>query len=88
MAVTFNSSDTVGFVALSFPDQSGGMFGSKAVVVIPQYSMIFKYYLKGYSKQAALTDKHQTLMGASVEAVDGDIVLKFNKFLLEERGII
>ena len=25
-------------------------------------------------------------MDTSVEAVDGDIVLKFNKFLVEERG--
>ena len=84
MAVTLNAREIAGFVALAFPDESGDMVGSQAVVCIPQYNMIFKYYLKGYSKQAALTDKHQTLMGASVEAVDGDVVLKFEKFLVEE----
>ena len=46
--------------------------------------MIFKYDLKGYAEQAALPDEHQTLMDSSVESVDVDIVLKFNKFLVEE----
>ena len=48
--------------------------------------MIVKYDLKGYAEQSALPDKYQTLMDASVESVDGDIVLKFKKFLVEERG--
>ena len=46
--------------------------------------MIVKYDLKGYNYQAALPDEHHTLMDASVEAVDGEIVLKLKKFLVEE----
>ena len=46
------------------------MIGDQAVVGIPQYKMIVKYDLKGYADQEALPEKHQTLMGASVEAVD------------------
>ena len=84
MAVTLTARDTAGFVALSFPDESGGMVVSQSVVCIPQYDMIVKYYLKGYADQEALMDKQQTPMDASVEAIDGDIVLKFNKFLVEE----
>ena len=45
--------------------------------------MIVKYDLKGYAYQAALPDKQQTIVDDSVEAVDGDIVLKFKKFLVE-----
>ena len=37
-----------------FPDNSGGMVGSHAVVGIPKYYMIVKYDLKEYSDQAAL----------------------------------
>ena len=48
--------------------------------------MIVKYDLKGYYDQAALPDRQQTLMDASVEAADGDIVLKFNSFLVQECG--
>ena len=44
--------------------------------------MIVKYELKGYSDQAALLYKHHTLMDASIEAVDGDIVLKLKNFEL------
>ena len=46
--------------------------------------MIVKYDRKGYSDQGTLLDEHQTTMNDSVEAVNGDIVLKFKKFLLEE----
>ena len=46
--------------------------------------MIVMHELKGYSDQAALPYKHQTLMDDSVEVVDGNIVLKFKKFLVEE----
>ena len=67
-----------------FPDNSGVWFGAHAVVGIPQYYMVVKYDLKGYAEQAALPDEHQTLMDSSVESVDVDIVLKFNKFLVEE----
>ena len=49
MAVTFIASDTAGFVALGFPDESRGMVGSQAVIFIPQYNMIVKYDLKGYA---------------------------------------
>ena len=61
---------------------SGGMIGAQAVVGIPQYTMIVKYDLKVYANQAALQDDHKTIMDASVEAVDGDILLKFKKFLV------
>ena len=86
MAVILTASETAGFVALGFPDESGGMVGAQAVVGTPQYNMIVKYDLKGYADQAALLDEQQTLMDASVEAVDGDIVLKLRKFLVEEGG--
>ena len=86
MVITLNAITTLGFVALGFPDESGGMFGAQDIVGIPQYNMIVKYDLKGYAEQSALPDKYQTLMDASVESVDGDIVLKFKKFLVEERG--
>ena len=43
--------------------------------------MIFKYDLKGYAEQAALLDEQKTLAEASVEAIDGDIVIKFNNLL-------
>ena len=56
MAVTFTAFETSGFVALGFPDESGGMVGSQAVTGIPQYNMIVKYYLKGYADQAVLPD--------------------------------
>ena len=39
-AVTFTASNTVGFVALGLPDESGGMVVSQAAVGIPQYNMI------------------------------------------------
>ena len=71
---------------LGFLDESGGMVGAEASVVIPQYYIIVRYDLKGYSDQAALPEHHQTLMDASVEDVDDDIVLKFKNFLVEEGG--
>ena len=46
--------------------------------------MIVNYDPKGNYDQASLKDKQQTLMDASVEAVDGEIVLKLKKFLVEE----
>ena len=46
--------------------------------------MIVKYDLKGYYEKSALPYEQQTLMDASVEAVDGEIVLKLKKFLVEE----
>ena len=76
------TSDTVGFGEPVFPDDSVGMVGYQADIVIPQYNMIVKYDLKGYSDQAELPEKQQTLMDSYVEAVDGDIVLKFKKFLV------
>ena len=48
--------------------------------------MIVKNDIKGYSYQSALMEKNETLMDASVEAVDGYIVPKFKKFLVEEGG--
>jgi len=71
-------------VALGIPGASGGMVGAQAILGIPQYNMTVKYDLIGYAAQAALPDVQQTLMDASVESVDGDIVLKFKKFLVEE----
>ena len=44
--------------------------------------MLVKYDLKGYADQTALPYKQQILMDASIEAVDGEIVLKFKKFLV------
>ena len=44
--------------------------------------MAVRYDLKVYAEKEVLPDKHQTLMDNSVEAVDSEIVLKFNKFLL------
>ena len=84
MAVTFDASDTAGFVALVFPDESGGVIGAQAVIGIPQYNIIFQYDLKGQAEKEALPYEHHALMDASVEAIDGDIVLKFKKFLLEQ----
>ena len=52
MAVTLTASDTAGFVALGFLDESGGMVGAQAVLGIPQYNMIVQYDLKGYADQA------------------------------------
>ena len=52
MAVTLTASDTAGFVALGFLDESGGMVGAQAVLGIPQYNMIVQYDLKGYAYQA------------------------------------
>ena len=62
---------------LCFFDESGRMVGSWVVSGISQYYMIVKYELKGYGDQSALPNKHQTLIHASVEAVEGDIGLKF-----------
>ena len=86
MAVTFTTSDTSGFVALGFPDESEGVVGAQSILGVPQYNMIFKYDFKVYDDQAVLPDKQQTLMDASVEAVDGNIVLNFKKILVEEGG--
>ena len=58
------------------------MVGVQAAICIPQYTIIFKYDLKVQPYQAALSYKHQTLMDASVEAIYGDIVLKFKHFLV------
>ena len=63
-------------------DESGGMVGAQAALCIPQYYMLVKYDLKGYSEQAALPDEYHSLIDVSVEAVDGEIVLKFQKFLV------
>ena len=60
------------------------MVGYQYIVGIPQYNIIVKYDLKVFSYQAALTDKQHTLVDASAEAVYGDIVLNFKKFLVEE----
>ena len=46
--------------------------------------MIVKCDLKRYADQAALPDEQQIFMDASVETVDGDIVFKFKKLLVEE----
>ena len=90
MAVTLNKSDTAGFGKSVFPDDSVGMVVYQAAVVIPQYNMIAKYDLKGYADQGALPEEQQKLMDTSVEAVDGDIVLKFKNLLVQEgvTGII
>ena len=82
MVVTFTASDTEVFVGLGFPDESGGMVGSKAIICIPQYNIIVTYDLKGYSDQAALPDEQQKLMDFSVEAVNGGIVIKFKNLLV------
>ena len=58
------------------------MVGYQASVVISQYNMIVKYDLKRYDDQGALTEEQQKLMDTSVEAVDGDIVLKFKNLLV------
>ena len=84
MAVNLTASNESGFVALGFPDKSGGMFGSQSVVCIPQYNMIVKYEFKVYADQSVLRDGYQTLMDASSKAVYGGIVLKFKKFLVKE----
>ena len=84
MDVTLNASNTYGFAVIALPGESGGMAGSHTFVGIPQCNMIVKYDLKGYSDKAALTEEQNTLMYVYIEAVDGGIVLKFNKFLLEE----
>ena len=81
---TLTASDLAGFVALYFLDESGGMVGAQDVIGISRYNMIVKYELKRYNEKAALSDEQQTLKDASVEVVDGDIVLKFKKFLVEE----
>ena len=73
----------MGPVSLAFLYESGGIFGAQYVVDIPQNNMILKYDLKGYADKEALPDINQTLMDASVETVDGDIVLKFKNFLVE-----
>ena len=86
MDVTLTESNTLVFVFLGLPDESGGMVGSQDVVGIPKYNMIVKYDLMGYADQAALPNKLQTLMDASVETVYGYIVLKFKKLLVEEGG--
>ena len=44
--------------------------------------MIVNYDLMGYDYQEALMYKQQTLMDAYIESVDGDIVIKFNNFLV------
>ena len=62
------------------------MFGAQAAVGIPQYNMIIYYDLKGYTDQSALLYQHQIIVDASFDAVDGDIVLNFKKFLVEEGG--
>ena len=67
---------------LGLPDESGGMVISQAIVGIPHYYMIVKYNLKGYAYESALQDEYQTLMDASVEALNGYTVLKFKKFLV------
>ena len=47
--------------------------------------MIVKYDFRVNSEQSLLLYEQQKFMDTSIEAVDGDIVLKFNKFLVEER---
>ena len=69
-------------MTLDFPDESGRMVGSQSIVGTPQYNIIVKYDLMVQADQAAMPYKHQTLMDASVEAVYGDIVLKFKKLLV------
>ena len=64
MSVILNASNTVGFVALGFPDESGGMVVAQSILGILHYNMIVKYDLKRYSDQAALPDEQQTLMDA------------------------
>ena len=56
MVVTLTASNIEEFVAIGFPDESGGMVGALSVVGNPQYNMIVMYYLKGYADQAALMD--------------------------------
>ena len=63
------------------------MFGDQASFGIPRYTMSVKYDLNVYTEKSALPDEQQTLMDISVEAVDGDIVLEFKKFLVEEGEI-
>ena len=84
MDATLTASNTAGFVNPCFPDESRGMVGAQLVVGIPNYNMIVKYDLKGYSDQAELPDKQKTLRDASVEAIDGDIVINFKKLLVQE----
>ena len=82
MAVTLTASNTYGFVVLGLPDGSGVVFGVQDCVCIPQYNMIFKYYFKGCADQSLLPYEQQTFMDTSIEAIDGDIILKFNNFLV------
>ena len=57
MGVTLTASNISRFVSLGFPDESGGMVGDQAVICIPQYNIIVKYDLKGYSEQIVPPDK-------------------------------
>ena len=57
MAVTFTASDTAGFLGIWFPDELGCTVEAQTIICIPQYNIIVKYDLKGYSDQAALPDK-------------------------------
>ena len=84
MSVTLTSSNTAGFVDLAFPDESGGMVGAQSFIGIPQYNMTIKYDPNVYSDQAVLADTQKTVMDDSVDYLDGDIVLKFKNFLVEE----
>ena len=84
MDVTFTAKNTAGFLDLALPEESRGMVGDQAFIGITQYNMIFKYNLEGYSDQPALPDEQHTLMDDSVEAVYGEILIKFKKLLVEE----
>ena len=86
MDVTFTASETAGFVGLGFTDELGCMVESRSIIGIPQYSMIVKYDLKLYAEKKLLPDEQKKLMDGYVEAVDGGIVIKFKKFLVEEGG--
>ena len=86
MDVTLTASNTSRFVAIGFPEESVGMVGAQTSICIPQYNMIIKYDIKGYADQSELLEKKQTLIYASVEAVDGEIFLKLKNFLLDEGG--
>ena len=56
MSVTLTAIETSWFGALGFPNDSGGLVEASAVVDIPQYRIIVKYYLKVYADQAVLPD--------------------------------
>jgi hypothetical protein len=70
-----------GWIGIGF-SSDGTMYGSQAVIGIPVEATVLKYDLT--STATLMSEDRQTLSGTFIDEIDGMMIMKFTKLLIEE----